>query len=180
VPRGRARGAIHLHDAGPGVEHASALSQGLHPRSARAWSATPGKFAGSYPTVGPRHSPATPPGAGWIALGSYAKTYGFRIVGTPRWPGLRPAPRTSGGALDEDERPGAATTSGAGSGLPRAASINLPGAGTAITNPSAIFAWQESAHTMNNVGAGPTRPTAAQPFLGSTPYGPGRVPGGRR
>ena len=40
------------------------------------------EFAGNYPTVGARASPATPRPAGWIALGSYAKTYGFRIVGT--------------------------------------------------------------------------------------------------
>ena len=40
---------------------------------------------------------------------------------------------------------------GAGGGYPGGA-INLPGAGTAITNPSAISAWQASAATMNAWG----------------------------
>src|SRR5262249_53697856 len=39
------------------------------------------EFAGNYPTVGPGITGNSAP-AGWIALGSYAKTYGFRIVGT--------------------------------------------------------------------------------------------------
>ena len=40
---------------------------------------------------------------------------------------------------------------GAGGGYPSGA-VNLPGAGTAITKPSAISAWQASAHTMNSWG----------------------------
>ena len=60
---------------------------------------------------------------------------------------------------------------GAGGGYP-GGSINLPGAGTAITNPSAISAWQASAHTMNSWGQAYQTNSGAG-VLGVTPYGPG-------
>ena len=49
---------------------------------------------------------------------------------------------------------------------------HLPGAGTAITNPSAISAWQASAHTMNSWGQAYQTNSGAG-VIGSTPYGPG-------
>ena len=60
---------------------------------------------------------------------------------------------------------------GAGSGYP-SGPVNLPGAGTAITNPSAISAWQASAHTMNSWGQAYQTNSGAG-VLGITPYGPG-------
>src|SRR4026207_2596383 len=60
---------------------------------------------------------------------------------------------------------------GAGGGYPSGA-INLPGAGTAITNPSAISAWQASAHTMKSQGQAYQTNSGAG-VLGITPYGPG-------
>ena len=60
---------------------------------------------------------------------------------------------------------------GAGGGYPSGA-INLPGAGTAITNPSAISAWQASARTMNSWGQAYQTGSGAG-VLGITPYGPG-------
>src|SRR3954447_18630612 len=132
------------------------------------------EFAGGYPQVLPNATgntgTATPQGlTGWVALGSYAKTYGFRIVGTHDGP----AP-TSAAAL------GSAITKmnawncnqlGAGGSYP-SGPVNLPGAGTAITNPSAITAWQESAHTMNSWGQAYQTNSGAG-VIGSTPYGPG-------
>ena len=60
---------------------------------------------------------------------------------------------------------------GAGGGYPSGA-VNLPGAGTAITNPSAISAWQASAHTMNSWGQA-FQTNSGAGVLGVTPYGAG-------
>jgi uncharacterized protein YjbI with pentapeptide repeats len=126
------------------------------------------EFAGNYPTLRPGITGNTA-AAGWVLLGSYAKTYGFRIVGTHDGP----SPTTAaalGSALTKMNAWGC-NQLGAGGGYPSGA-VNLPGAGTAITNPSAISAWQASAHTMNSWGQAYQTNSGAG-VLGVTPFGPG-------
>jgi len=126
------------------------------------------EFAGNYPTLRTGITGNTAPN-GWVLLGSYAKTYGFRIVGTHDGPAPTSAANL-GSALTKMNAWGC-NQLGAGSGYPSGA-INLPGAGTAITNPSAISAWQASAATMNSWGQAYQTNSGAG-VLGITPYGPG-------
>src|SRR4051795_1058790 len=127
------------------------------------------EFAGSYPTVGPGNITGNTAPAGWIALGSYAKTYGFRIVGTHDGPA--PTSAANLGSAITKMNAWNCNQLGAGGGYP-SGPINLPGAGTPITQPSAITAWQESAHTMNSWGQAYQTNSGAG-VIGSTPYGPG-------
>jgi hypothetical protein len=133
------------------------------------------EFAGSYPTVLPNGTTGsggtyTPQGlTGWVALGSYAKTYGFRVVGTHDGPA--PTSAANLGSAIMKMNAWGCNQLGAGGGYPSGA-VNLPNAGTAITNPSAITAWQESAHTMNSWGQAYQTNSGAG-VIGSTPYGPG-------
>jgi hypothetical protein len=102
-------------------------------------------------------------------FGEYARQYGFRLVGTHDGP----AP-TSAAAL------GSAITKmngwgcnqlGAGGGWP-----GVPGAGTAITTPSTISAWQASCATMNSWGK--AYQTGSGAGVLGTPYGDGVFNGG--
>jgi hypothetical protein len=134
------------------------------------------EFAGSYPTVNARgdngSNGTVVPNvglSGWIALGSYAKAYGFRVVGTHDGPAPTSAANLGSAILKMNAWN--CNQLGAGSGYPSGA-VNLPNAGTAITNPSAITAWQESAHTMNSWGQAYQTNSGAG-VIGSTPYGPG-------
>jgi hypothetical protein len=138
------------------------------------------EFAGGYPTVDgmslnsgtarfPASHPKWPGLSGWETFGSFAKTYGFRIVGTHDGPSPTSA-AALGSAITKMNAWGC-NQLGAGGGYPSGA-INLPNAGTAITNPSAISAWQASAHTMNSWGQAYQTNNGAG-VLGVTPYGPG-------
>jgi hypothetical protein len=120
------------------------------------------EFAGSYPT------PAGNNPTGWVALGSYAKTYGFRVAGTHDGPSASNA-NNLGSAITKMNAWNCNQV-GAGSGWP-----GVPGAGTAITNPATVSAWQAACATMNTWGR------AFQSGEGSgvipTPYGPGMFQG---
>jgi uncharacterized protein YjbI with pentapeptide repeats len=165
IPKAR-RGAIHFSFPAT-VWNSTALFQDfitmMKQLNCNAW-----EFAGNYPTVGPGITGNTP-GAGWVALGSYAKTYGFRLVGTHDGP-IPNSAAALGSALTKMNAWNCNQV-GAGGGYPSGA-INLPGAGTAITNPSAISAWQASAHTMNSWGQA-FQTNSGAGVLGVTPYGAG-------
>jgi hypothetical protein len=143
------------------------------------------EFAGQYPLVNSGVTPTStislndginrfPAGhamaglSGWEAFGSYANTYGFRLVGTHDGPS--PTSAAALGSAITKMNAWSCNQLGAGGGYPSGA-INLPGAGTAITNPSAISAWQASAATMNSWGQ--AYQTGHGPVLGSTAYGAG-------
>jgi hypothetical protein len=136
------------------------------------------EFAGGYPTVdgislnnGTTRFPAGNPRAGlsgWEAFGSYANTYGFRLVGTHDGPA--PSSAANLGSAITKMNAWGCNQLGAGGGYP-SGPINLPGAGTAITNPSAISAWQASAATMNTWGQAYQTGNGAGVI--PTPYGAG-------
>ena len=138
------------------------------------------EFAGGYPTVdgislnnGTTRFPAGhPTGRGCRAgrrSGATRTTYGFRLVGTHDGPS--PTTAANLGSAITKMNAWNCNQLGAGGGYPGGA-INLPGAGTAITNPSAISAWQASAATMNSWGQAYQTGSGAG-VLGITPYGPG-------
>src|SRR3954447_5554008 len=183
VPKAR-RGAIHFSFGAAAWNTVPLFETDFLPLmkqiNCNAW-----EFAGNYPTVVPPRA-GLPNGIdgrgtgtgvntaalvleGWTAMGSYAKTYGFRIVGTHDGPAPTSAANL-GSALTKMNAWGC-NHLGAGSGYP-SGSVNLPGAGTAITNPTAITAWQESAHTMNSWGQAYQTNSGAG-VIGSTPYGAG-------
>jgi hypothetical protein len=165
IPKAR-RGAIH-YSFPASVWNSTALFLDfinlMKTLNCNAW-----EFAGNYPTVGPGITGNTP-GAGWVALGSYAKTYGFRLVGTHDGPA--PTSAANLGSALTKMNAWNCNQVGAGSGYP-SGPINLPGAGTAITNPAAISAWQASAHTMNSWGQA-FQTNSGAGVLGVTPYGAG-------
>jgi hypothetical protein len=118
------------------------------------------EFAGGYPVVNGIDLGRNP--AGWATFGSYAKQYGFRLVGTHDGPNAA-----------TDANLGSAITKmngwncnqlGAGSGWP-----GVPGAGTAITTPATISAWQASCATMNSWGRAFQTGSGAG-VLTTTPY----------
>ena len=177
-PEGAAR-SDSLHHAGPGVEQHSCIP-GLHQLHEVDHTATPGSSrAATRPSTaislnsGTNRFPASHPKwaglSGWETFGSFAKTYGFRLVGDHGGPS--PTSAANLGTAITKMNAWHCNQLGAGGGYP-GGSTNLPGAGTAITNPSAISAWQASAHTMNAWGqAYQTNSGAGVP--GVTPYGPG-------
>src|SRR5262249_32143315 len=138
LPKAR-RGAIHYTTPAQAF-NTTALFQDfigfMRSINCNAW-----EFAGTYPTVLPGNGTAatgtaTPQGlTGWVAFGSYAKTYGFRVVGTHDGPNPTSAANLGSAILKMNAWN--CNQLGQGSGYP-SGNVNLPGAGTAITNPSAI------------------------------------------
>ena len=181
IPKAR-RGAIHLHAARAGLEHEGGLRG--HDRVLQGAQHQRLGVRGRLPD-GRGHQPqqrhhALPGRAsslaglsGWEAFGSYANTYGFRLVGTHDGPS--PTSAANLGSAITKMNAWSCNQLGAGGGYPSGA-INLPGAGTAITNPSAISAWQASAATMNSWGQAYQTGHGAG-VLGSTAVRPGRLPG---
>ncbi len=101
------------------------------------------EFAGAYPVVNGINLGTNP--AGWATFGSYAKQYGFRLVGTHDGPNASSAANL--GSAVTKMNGWNCNQLGAGSGWP-----SVPGAGTAITTPASISAWQASCATMNSWG----------------------------
>src|SRR5262249_7710811 len=101
------------------------------------------EFAGSYPTVNGINLGTNP--AGWATFGSYAKEYGFRLVGTHDGPS--PTTAAALGSAITKMNGWNCSQLGAGSGWP-----SVPGAGTGITTPATISSWQASCATMNTWG----------------------------
>jgi hypothetical protein len=101
------------------------------------------EFAGAYPTVNGINLGTNP--AGWAMFGSYAKEYGFRLVGTHDGPSANNAANL--GSAITKMNGWNCNQLGAGSGWP-----GVPGAGTAITTPNTISSWQSSCATMNTWG----------------------------
>lgn|GEM_PF-5912004 len=97
------------------------------------------EFASAYPT------PAGNNPDGWVAMGSYARTYGYRVVGTHDGP--QPTTAAVLGSAITKMNAWNCNQLGQGSGWP-----SVPGAGTAITTPTTISAWQASCATMNAWG----------------------------
>jgi hypothetical protein len=157
IPKAR-RGAIHFTLPAAAWNNKAAFEDTIgffKSLNINAW-----EFAGQYPNVdgisfnsGTNRYPASHPTlaglSGWEAFGSYANTYGFRLVGDHGGPA--PTSAANLGSAITKMNAWNCNQLGAGSGYPGGA-INLPGAGTAITNPSAISAWQASAATMNAWG----------------------------
>ena len=101
------------------------------------------EFASAYPVVNGINLGTNP--AGWAMFGSYAKQYGFRLVGTHDGPNASSAANL--GSAITKMNGWNCNQLGAGSGWP-----SVPGAGTAITTPATISAWQASCATMNSWG----------------------------
>src|SRR3954452_12040796 len=117
------------------------------------------EFAGSYPVVDGVNLGTNP--AGWATFGSYAKSMGFRLVGTHDGPNAASAANL--GSAITKMNGWNCNQLGAGSGWPA-----VPGAGTAITTPATISAWQASCGTMNSSGKG-VQSGAGSGVLGATP-----------
>jgi hypothetical protein len=118
------------------------------------------EFAGAYPVVDGVNLGTNP--AGWATFGSYAKEYGFRIVGTHDGPNAATAANL--GSAITKMNGWNCNHLGAGSGWP-----GVPGAGTAITTPATISAWQASCATMNSWGRAFQTGSGAG-VLTTTPY----------
>jgi hypothetical protein len=118
------------------------------------------EFAGGYPTVNGINLGTNP--AGWAMFGSYAKEYGFRLVGTHDGPDARNAANL--GSAVTKMNGWNCNQLGAGGGWP-----GVPGAGTAITTPATISAWQSSCATMNSWGRAFQTGSGAG-VLTTTPY----------
>ena len=118
------------------------------------------EFAGGYPVVNGVNLGTNP--AGWATFGSYAKTYGFRIVGTHDGPNAQSAANL--GSAITKMNGWNCNQLGAGSGWP-----GVPGAGTAITTPATISSWQSSCATMNTWGRAFQTGSGAG-VLTTTPY----------
>src|SRR4051794_26933847 len=101
------------------------------------------EFAGGYPVVNGINLGTNP--AGWATFGSYAKQFGFRLVGTHDGPA--PTSAANLGSALTKMNGWNCNQLGAGSGWP-----GVPGAGTAITTPTTISAWQASCATLNSWG----------------------------
>jgi hypothetical protein len=101
------------------------------------------EFAGQYPVVNGVNLGTNP--AGWALFGSYAKQYGFRLVGTHDGPNAASAANL--GSAITKMNGWNCNQLGAGGGWP-----GVPGSGTAITTPTTISSWQASCATMNSWG----------------------------
>ena len=93
---------------------------------------------------GQRRQLGTTP-AGWPMFGSYAKKYGFRIVGTHDGPS--PTSAANLGSAITKMNGWNCNQLGAGSGWPA-----VPGRGHGDHDAGAISAWQASCATMNSLG----------------------------
>ena len=101
------------------------------------------EFAGGYPTIDGVNLGTNP--AGWATFGSYAKQYGFRIVGTHDGPA--PTSAANLGSAITKMNGWNCNQLGAGGGWP-----GVPGAGTAITTPAIVSSWQAACATLNSWG----------------------------